>query len=290
MAAANVTVVGGLFREIHETNERRELRYAGSGLTSAIAAARMGARVELVGFVGAEDEDAFRTILGAAGVSSDSLLVLPGASGTFVFPALEDETRPWPLYRPAESTPREIIKVAGGSVTLVFGQPDFDVVAEGWLSDLQAESTLLWDRQGWLSRARDAEQVIQLPPKRKILLANEDEALGERSKSSVAELLRSEPPVGFACSVIKHGRRGVSICIESRTPLSVAAYPTSTRSSIGSGDMFAGILAARLASDDSIPDAARWACAGAAVGLESGTGQVPPDGALQIRKLLAQDR
>ena len=52
---ADVLVVGGIFREIHRTPLDRELRYAGSGLTAALAASRLGVSVAIAGYVGDED-------------------------------------------------------------------------------------------------------------------------------------------------------------------------------------------------------------------------------------------
>lgn len=40
-------------------------------------------------------------------------------------------------------------------------------------------STLIWDRQGWLSRTRDARAATALEAPRRILLANAGEAIDE---------------------------------------------------------------------------------------------------------------
>ncbi len=50
----------------------------------------------------------------------------------------------------------------------------------------------------------------------------------------------------------------------------VPAYPVNTNRTVGTGDVFAGTLAARLALGDSVAAAARWGCITVAVALESG--------------------
>ena len=285
MAEVDVLVVGGLFREIHE-GVKRELRYAGSGLTAALTAARLGARVSIGGFVGDEDAETILSLLDADAIERDSLQILPGASGTFVFPREGDPARPWPIYRPAESTPIDVPQLPKApSVVLTFGIPDFDPIRAGWLDVIEAGSILIWDQQGWLSRARDSSDVIKLRPRRKIELANEDEAAGRHGVGSLAEAVSREPTAGFTASVIKSGIAGVTVIERGVRPYRVASYPVVVRSSIGSGDIFAGAVSARLASHYSLSDAARWGCAAASVALSSGTGQLPRGSSDSVRAL-----
>lgn len=285
MAGVDVLVVGGLFREIHE-GVTRELRYAGSGLTAALTAARLGARVSIGGFIGDEDARTILSLLDADGIERESLQVLPGACGTFVFPQESDPAHPWPMYRPAESTPFDIPRLPRDpSVVLTFGIPDFDPIRAGWLDNIEAGSVLIWDQQGWLSRARDASDVIRLRPMRKIELANEDEAAGRHGVGSLAEAVSREPTAGFTASVIKSGVAGVTVIERGVRSHRVASYPVAARSSIGSGDVFAGAFSARLARHDSLVDAARWGCAAASVAMSSGAGQLPRGSSDSVRAL-----
>ena len=130
----DVLVIGGIFREILDGDTDPRRRYGGSGLTASVAAARFGARVALASYVGAEDEETVRSELQLAGVDHSAVLSVVGASGTFVFPTLDDPKRPWPMYRPAEAFPKELPQIPEADIVVVFGIPDCDPVALGWLS------------------------------------------------------------------------------------------------------------------------------------------------------------
>ena len=270
----DVLVVGGVFREILNGDTQPRVRYGGSGLVAAVAAARLGTKVALASYVGDEDEEAVRTELRAASVDDSVVLTLAGASGTFMFPTRESGKRPWPMYRPAESTPRSSPqRLPDAAVVVVFGIPDYDPVAEGWLSDTKTGVTLIWDKQGWLSRARDSSAVVRLPPSRKVHLANEAEAIEDANAGTAEEAIAEQPPAGFSVGVVKQGVRGVTV-VERKNEASVTtfvpSFRVSARSTIGTGDVFAGAFASGLARGDSAPEAARCGCAAVAVALRAG--------------------
>lgn len=289
----DVLVVGGVFREILDGDTRPRVRYGGSGLVAAVAAARLGAKVALASYVGDEDEEAVRIELRAAGVDDSVVLALTGACGTFMFPTRESSDRPWPMYRPAESTPggppRQ--ELPDAAVVVVFGIPDYDPIAKGWLSETAAGATLIWDQQGWLSRARDSSAVVRLPPSRKMRLANEAEAMEEVNASTAEEALAAQPPAGFEVGVVKQGMSGVTVVErtkEGSTATFVPAFRVPARSSIGTGDIFAGAFASRLARGDSATEAAGWGCAAAAVGLGTGHNLLDDNAYASVIELLTQ--
>ena len=283
---SDVLVLGGIFREIHQAPPKQELRLAGSGLTAALAASHLGARATIAGYVGDEDFEIVSGLLREAGTDFGSLIRLAGASGTFVFADTQDPARPWPLYRPAEATPTAPpASLPGARVCVAFGIPDYDPAAEGWLDTLPSDSTLLWDRQGWLSRARDSSKVGTLPPHRKFRLVNEAEALLEAGTDDLAEAIAQEPLEGFNASVIKRGGQGVLLIEDGAPPVAVPGFPVHVHSTIGSGDVFAGALAARLSAGDSLSAAAKWANAAASLALTSGAGQLPKNAFEQVRRM-----
>ena len=288
----DVLVVGGIFREVLDGGTNPRLRYGGSGLTSAVAAARLGARVALASYVGDEDEETVRAELHAAGVNDEPVVTVLGVSGTFVFPARGDGDRPWPMYRPAEAVPTSLpTNVPPARVAVAFGIPDYDPIAAGWLDELDADTTLIWDRQGWLSRARDATAVLALPPSRKLYLANAQEAMEDSGAEGIDGALAAQPPAGFDIAIIKRDIHGVTVVEQTdgeRRSTVVPSFPVTAASTIGSGDVFAGALATRLAIGDFPSVAARWGSAAAAVGLESGTNLLREDAMAAVEGLLAQ--
>ena len=285
----NVLVVGGIFREVLDADTSPRLRYGGSGLAASVAAARFGAQVALASYVGAEDEAAVRAELQLAGVDDGAVLSVPGASGTFAFPAHEADGRPWPMYRPAESLPHEVPLVPNADIVLAFGIPDCDPVRLGWLGEPGNYGTVIWDRQGWLSNARDAEVILQIEAPKRIYIANELEAIEDAHVGSLNEALLSQPPRGFDVAVVKRGEDGVVVVETEKSssgPVVVPAFRVNTRSTIGSGDIFAGAFAASLASGNPPVMAAKWGCAAAAISLRASQNLLAEGSYDQARELI----
>ena len=289
----NVLVVGGIFREVLDADTSPRLRYGGSGLTASVAASRFGARVALASYVGSEDEEAVRAELQLAGVDDRAVLSVPGASGTFAFPTNEDQERPWPLYRPAESLPEEVPNIPCADIVVAFGIPDCDPVRLGWLGSVEHYATMIWDRQGWLSKARDAKAVLEIKVRKRIYIANELEAFEDARVGSLDQAILVQPPHGFDVAVIKRGENGVIVVEagESKpSPTIVPAFSVSTSSTIGSGDVFAGAFAASLASGEAPVVASKWGCAAAAISLQANRNLLSAEACIQARELISDQR
>ena len=264
----SVLVVGGVFREIRNADTAPCPRMGGSGLTAALVAAQLGAETQLASFVGSEDAETVAAMLDTAGIDRSSLFVLPGSSGTFVFPTRADERRPWPMYRPAEAVPVPEELGLRGRVVLVFGMPDFDALAGGWVAPGR-DDLLIWDRQGFMSRARDWRGAAGLEPAQKIYVANLDETLEEFPAASTDDSLAHLPPPGFSAAAIKLGGDGCLVLTDGVAE-QVAGFPRQVESTIGSGDAFAGAFAAGIDDGLTLVDAAFRANAAAAAYLDLG--------------------
>ena len=78
-----------------------------------------------------------------------------------------------------------------------------------WLVRLLADvGRTVWDRQGWISRARDCRAIARTTPSRKIYVSNLGEALVEFGINSESPLQDWLPPRGFTQAVIKRGGEG----------------------------------------------------------------------------------
>lgn len=281
-----VVVVGGVFREILDGDVSPKARFGGSGLVASLVCSRLGASTALVSYVGSEDASAVFPMLEAAGVDTNSVSVVSGASGTFVFPHGED--RPWPMYRPAEAAPHEAPFIPEAAVYIVFGIPDFDPVAAGWLDHLPTSAILIWDRQGWISRARDYRAASSLAPLQKIYVANLDEVLEEFSIGAKSELWNSLPPYGFSAAIVKEGTKGCTVIESSYGRIQrreVAGFPIEVSSTVGSGDAFVGGAGAGLASDAELVDAVRLGNASASAFLSAGGDPLVEGFAESVRRL-----
>jgi ribokinase len=285
----DVVVVGGIFREVigRQDDHEPEIRLAGSALTAAVAASRVGASVAIGSFVGSEDAESAHALLEHASVET-CLVTLDGASGTFAYGGDADADDPHPLYRPAETCPTALPLLPDARILLVFGVPDFDPVRDPAVHAVAATaSTLIWDRQGWLSRTRDARAATALESPDRVLLVNAGEAIDE----SVLDPRTGEVqlPTGYDRGVVKDGARG-ALVVESASERRqlVPAYPVRASSTVGSGDVFGGVVAARLAAGDDLVAAARQAAAATSIILAGGDTFAPPDLQKLTRKLLAE--
>jgi ribokinase len=280
----DLLVVGGVFLEVLDADRESHLRYGGSGLTAAVAAASLGAEVALAGSVGEEDEDAVRALLAVAGVDDSPLIATEGRSGTFLFAHEQDASHPWPLYKPADARPARTPDLPEARTVLAFGIPDYDPLALGWLKDHTPE-TLVWDRQGWLSRPRNDSLAASTPARMRVCVANRREAEAEFGRPE-----GTQPPLGFTVALIKDGRAGVRVIQqvgEERCEVDVPAFVVDTAETIGSGDVFGGAFAAAYAGGADLLNAVQVGCAGAAVSLARRMNLLGAEDRPQIEELLA---
>ena len=275
----DLVVIGGIFRErIPSACGPTVRRVGGSGYVAALTAAAVGAKVALMSFVGEEDSGTALTTLHRAGVDTSAVQVLPGASGIFAFEDIADRHAPRPSYRPAESFPTDSPPPGSPTapVVLAFGFPDFDCLQ--WIRGaLESDGTFLWDRQGWLSRDIQPLALEELPTTRRIYIANLQEMLEATNRSSYQDALSEQPAAGFDTSIIKCGRWGTIVTDRTSMASLIPAFLTEARSVIGSGDTFAGALAARLANDSELQDAAYTGAAAASLVIERSS-NIPPQG------------
>lgn len=272
----DVVVIGGTFRELLVKGGRVVRRVGGSGFVAALTAARLGAEVALVSFVGERDAQSALGALRRAGVDTSAVTVLPGISGVFALSDLADHRAPRPGYRPAEAVPQleawgDGIPTAG--VVLAFGFPDFDslpLVAAA----VRERGTVMWDRQGWLSRNVDRLAFAELPVDERVYVANLEEMRADANRPTYAEALSDQPAAGFDSALIKCGRWGTVVITEEVVEF-IPAFIASVTSSIGSGDCFAGAVAARLAGGQPLGEAAKSGAAAASLFVERESNSPP---------------
>jgi sugar/nucleoside kinase (ribokinase family)/nucleoside 2-deoxyribosyltransferase len=271
----DVLVIGGVYREALPPAHDRRYRIGGSGFVAALAASRLGLRVALASYVGQSDAQATVGPLRRAGIDTSYLQVMPGRSGHFVFSDPTDRMAPTPMYRPAEATPtmEAPSNFPTALTVLAFGFPDFDPFE--WIKAATTDSTcLLWDRQGWLSRRIEPWAFTELPASRRIYLANLQELQEEANQPTYSESLETQPSAGFSESIVKCGRWG-TLAFDGDFAHMVPAFSVSVRNAIGSGDCFAGVLAASLTQGEGLVEATTAAAAAASVFVAQDT-NIPP--------------
>ncbi|MEV7977776.1 ribokinase [Streptomyces sp. NPDC086519] len=251
------TVTGRAFRTIP----------GGKGANQAIAAARAGATVSMIGAVGHDVYGArMRETLEHSGVDTDSLRTIEGPSGTAHI-VVDDEGG------------NAIVVVPGANGTVDHLSPgDEGVIASAETLLLQLEIPLAAVVAGAQAARRHGVRTILTPsPARPLpfellnsidlLVSNEREAatLTDRTdpRDAAAALLDRVPQV-----VVTLGGAGSLYLTRDAAPLVIPAPRVTVVDSTGAGDTFVGALAVALAEEKPIREALSWAAAAAAISVQ----------------------
>ncbi|MGW2508658.1 ribokinase [Streptomyces scopuliridis] len=249
-----------------ETVTGREFRTVpgGKGANQAVAAARAGGEVAMIGAVGADEYgELLRHTLEASGVDTDLLRTDEGASGTAHI-VVDDEGG------------NAIVVIPGANGTVSgLGPGDETVIAAADALLLQLELPLSAVLEGAEAARRHSVRTVltpapaqPLPPELlaavDLLVPNEHEAAtltGIAAPHGAAEaLLRQVPEV-----VITMGAAGSLYAARGAAPVTVTAPRVSAVDTTGAGDTYVGVLAVALCEGRPMPEAMRWASAAAAL-------------------------
>ncbi|MEV0181321.1 ribokinase [Streptomyces sp. NPDC050625] len=255
--------------QLGETVTGREFRTipGGKGANQAIAAARAGATVSMIGAVG---NDVFgtrlRDTLEHSGVDTDDLRTMEGSSGTAHI-VVDDEGG------------NSIVVVPGANGTVDHLSPgDEGVIASADALLLQLEIPMAAVLAGAEAARRHGVRTILTPaPARPLpdgllaatdlLVPNEHEATaltGRPDPREAADVLLDQVPE----VVVTLGAVGCLYLTRGAEPLVVPAPKVTAVDSTGAGDTFVGALAVALGEERPIREALTWAAAAAAVSVQ----------------------
>lgn len=260
-----------------------EKRFGGKGANQALAAARQGAQVTLIGCLG-DDPDGrdYRNHLRREGVNCSSLNTVRGGTGT-AFISVDSQGE------------NQIVVIPGANAALtepaVKMQRARIAVAKLLLLQLEIPLESAVDAIRIANEAR-VPVILNASPVRAdfpwgevtidVLILNEVE--------TAAVFTSAEPEVWkerLAGKRIRHlivTRGGRSTLVMSKTSLhEVPAHPVTPVDTVGAGDTFAGAFIAHYAEGTAIEESVRWANTAAALStLESGAQEgVPRRGDVQ---------
>lgn len=252
-----------------ETVTGREFRTipGGKGSNQAIAAARAGATVSMIGAVG---NDAFglrlRDTLEHSGVDTDFLRTVEGPSGTAHI-VVDDEGG------------NSIVVIPGANGTVDHLSPgDEGLIASADALLLQLEIPLRAVVLGAQAARRHGVRTVltpspaqPLPPElldtTDLLVPNEYEAITLTGRTdpreAAADLLHLVPEV-----VVTLGATGSLYLARGTDPLVIPAPQVTAVDSTGAGDTFVGALAVALAEEKPVREALSWAAAAAAISVQ----------------------
>ncbi|MGW0117380.1 ribokinase [Streptomyces sp. NPDC003327] len=255
--ARGETVTGRAFRTIP----------GGKGANQAVAAARAGAEVAMIGAVGADDfGHRLRDALEHCSVDTDLLRTAEGPSGTAHI-VVDDEGG------------NAIVVVPGANATvtsLTHGDEALISTADALLLQLELPLPVVVEGARH-ARGLGVRTVLTpapaqpLPPEllasTDLLVPNEHEAAaltGRTDPRAAAEaLLRDVPEV-----VITLGAAGSLYAARGAEPLTVPAPRVRAVDTTAAGDTFVGALAVALGEGRPVPEALAWAQAAAALSVQ----------------------
>ncbi|WP_329212111.1 ribokinase [Streptomyces sp. NBC_00683] len=249
-----------------ETVTGRELRTVpgGKGANQAVAAARAGGEVVMIGAVGTDEFGSrLRTNLEHAGVDTDLLHTAAGPSGTAHI-VVDDEG----------ANAIVVIPGANGTVTTL-GPGEHAAIAAAGLLLLQLELPLsAVTEAARAAKARGVRTVLTPSPVQPLpselldavdlLIPNEHEAAAlsgcDEPHAAAQILLRQVPEV-----VITLGRKGCLYATRGGEAVLFPAPEVTAVDTTGAGDTFVGTLAVALGEGRAVPEALAWASSAAAL-------------------------
>jgi ribokinase len=239
----------------------------GKGANQAVAAARAGARVELVGAIGSDEHGRHaRAALEREGIGLERLRVDPaqptGVALIVVGPRGENQIAVAPGANAVLVLDEaDLAAIAAADVLLVTHEVPAGVVVESLRAAHDASVRAILNPAP--AHSLPAE-ILRLGP---ILTPNEHElvvAIGnDVTETALDELAaRSAGPV-----VVTQGAAGALLAEGSRRERFPGSTPPAVVDSTGAGDTFNGVLAAWIAAGATLPDAIRAANAAAALSI-----------------------
>ncbi|MGW6566229.1 ribokinase [Streptomyces sp. NPDC054975] len=252
-----------------ETVTGREFRTipGGKGANQAVAAARAGADVSMIGAVGTDDfGQRLHAALDTAGVDTDLLRTVEGPSGTAHI-VVDDEGG------------NAIVVVPGANGTVIsLDHGDEALIATADALLLQLELPLPVVIEGAATARRLGVRTVltpapaqQLPPELlaaiDLLVPNEHEAAALTGiadpRSAATALLAHVPEV-----VVTLGAAGCLYAARDREPFTVPAPHVRAVDTTAAGDTFVGALAVALGEGRPVREAMAWASTAAALSVQ----------------------
>ncbi|MEE1745904.1 MULTISPECIES: ribokinase [unclassified Streptomyces] len=268
LGSTNMDLVAYVDRapERGETVTGRELRTVpgGKGANQAVAAARAGGEVTMIGAVGDDEYGReLRSTLGHAGVDTDLLHTAEGPSGTAHIVVDDVGANSIVVIPGANGTvtalgPGEMAAIAGAELLLLQLELPLSAVIEGArTAHAQGVRTIL-----------TPSPVQPLPSELldcvDLLIPNEHEATalsGFTDPHAAARHLLGQVPA----VVITLGAKGCLYAARGGEPVLFPAPEVTAVDTTGAGDTFVGTLAVALGERRPVPEALAWASAAAAL-------------------------
>ncbi|NLU68624.1 ribokinase [Streptomyces sp. HNM0574] len=270
----------------------------GKGANQAVAAARLGGRAAFVGRVG--DDEAADVMIDAAreqGVDTTHILRTPGTPTGRALIAVNPEGENSIIVSPGANSRLTAEDCAAAG----------DLLRDAQVTVLQQEvpdeaNHEAARRSGGIVLHNPAPAVegAELPPRIDLLVPNRTELAaltGTSVPGTIDEVTAAARKLTGASGgageragavVVTLGGDGV-LLLEGGAALHVPAFRVRPVDTTAAGDSFCGALAVALAEGRALPDAARWACAAAAVSTTRAGAQPSLAHRAEVEELLSRE-
>jgi ribokinase len=242
----------------------------GKGLNQAVAAARLGAPVSMIGAVSSDSAGTFLLgVVAAEGIDDAHITRIDGLTGTAVIEVDAGGANRIVVIPGANAT------VTGDQVAAALAEiPDIGVILTQ--GEVPPDAVMAAMRVG---RERGARTILnpspvqeypeELYPLVDIVIPNEHEATlitGQSTSTSVDAVSAARLLVerGVGCAIVTRGSRG-SVWANRSTTGSCGAFPVLPVDTVAAGDAFCGGVAAALAEGHDFSEALRWGSAAGAL-------------------------
>jgi ribokinase len=247
-----------------------ERHAGGKGLNQAVAAARLGARVHMVGAVGDDANGAWlRDVLSAAEIDATHIATASGPAGTALI-EVDDNGENRIVVIPGANgmvTPDDVTTalnaIADIGILLVQGELDWQATAAAIRIAHERGATIIVNPAP--AHRLDAELLRMID----VIIANQHETqilTGMETDSSVdaTEAALWLTDAGCGTVIVTRGDKGCVWSSDGNTG-SVPIFRVSQVDATATGDAFCGGLAAALAEGQELFEALRWASAAGAL-------------------------
>ncbi|MFJ8695216.1 ribokinase [Streptomyces roseolilacinus] len=271
LGSTNMDLVAYVARApgLGETVAGREFRTVpgGKGANQAVAAARAGAEVSMIGAVGSDDFGVrLRAALAESGVDTGLLRTVDGPSGTAHIVVDDDGGNAIVVVPGANAsvtglTPRDEARIAAADALLLQLELPLEAVVAGARTARRHGVRTVLTPSPARPLPHDLLELIDL------LVPNEHEASGLAGvadpRAAAEELLRVVPEV-----VVTLGADGSLYAARGARPVTVPARRVRAVDTTAAGDTFTGALAVALGEGRAVPDALAWASAAASLSVQ----------------------
>jgi ribokinase len=241
----------------------------GKGFNQAIAAARAGAVTAMAGALGDDDHgQQFLRTLAAEGIDATGVHVIPDAGTGIAFPVVEDSGENAIIVVPRANhqlTTEHVDRLSGvlGRATVVLMQLELpvDVVVAAAASARRSGATVMLNPAPAIADAQRFGGLVD------VLVPNESELrllAGDGAVDMPKAAARLSAVTGAHSVVVTLGEQGVYVWTAGGD-FSVPGHRVDAVDTVGAGDAFCGVLAARLAGGADFHEAVRHANAAGAL-------------------------